>query len=281
MQPQDILKIENLVKHYVKKENLEVIIKEMNLKEAKEMGAMALFGEKYEDVVRVVDLGWSIELCGGTHVKNTKEIIDFAITTYESIGSGTYRIEAVTGNNIEQQVENTLEPLYQEVSTLSEKMKKMSKEHDIPTLPVVQGSYQDIVDLRKYLIDFKELIKNIEKKDARQKQQGVLNNLDNFAYDLELKKQVIVTHNIEAKTLKQLVDALYDKIKADVLFIANVQKDKVTFICKSELGNAGSLVKQAAKITNGSGGGRPNFAQGGSQDLTNLDDALEHVKKSL
>lgn len=100
---------------------------------------MALFGEKYGDIVRVVDMGWSKEFCGGTHVKNTKEIIDFAITSYESIGSGIYRMEGVTGSDVKHEVKGYMEPLYQEVHLLKEKMNKLDSNLLIPSEPSLFG----------------------------------------------------------------------------------------------------------------------------------------------
>ncbi len=276
-----ILLVEKLVKHYIHEKPLDVIIREMPLEEAKKYGAMALFGEKYHDIVRVVDMGWSKELCGGTHVKNTREIVDFAITSYESIGSGIYRMEGVTGTDVIKQVKGFLEPLYHELETLYDKVNRMEINIDIPNQPEIIGSYKDIINMRHYIIEIKELIKDKEKEFSRMKQQDVLQRLDDFIDDYKSKKQVIVTHDIDSKVLKQLMDALYDKIKAQTLFLVNIQDDKATFLCKSSLDQAGNLVKLAASLTSGSGGGKPNMAQGGTQDLTNLEQTIETIRKSL
>ena len=276
-----ILLVEKLVKHYIHEKPLDVIIREMPLEEAKKYGAMALFGEKYHDIVRVVDMGWSKELCGGTHVKNTREIVDFAITSYESIGSGIYRMEGVTGTDVIEQVKGFLEPLYRELETLYDKINRMEINIVIPEQPEIIGSYKDIINMRHYVIEIKELIKEKEKEISRIKQQDVLQRLDDFILDSQSQKQVIVTHDIDSKVLKQLMDALYDKIKAQTLFLVNIQEGKATFLCKSALDQAGNLVKLAASLTNGSGGGKPNMAQGGTQDLSNLDQAIETIRKSL
>jgi len=278
---EQILKVEALVKRYIHEKPLDVIIREMPLEEAKKYGAMALFGEKYHEVVRVVDMDWSKELCGGTHVSNTREIVDFAITSYESIGSGIYRMEGVTGTDVIEQVKGFLEPLYNELETLYDKMNRMEIHIIIPDQPEITGSYKDIVNMRHYVVEIKELIKDKEKEMSKMMQQDVLQRLDDFINDLESKKQVIVLHDIDSKVLKQLMDALYDKIKAETLFIVNIQESKATFLCKSSLDQAGRLVKLAANLTGGSGGGRPNMVQGGTQDLTNLDQAIETIRKSL
>lgn len=276
-----ILEVEQLVKHYILEKPLDVIIREMPLEEARKLGAMALFGEKYHDIVRVVDMGWSKELCGGTHVKNTKEIVDFAITSYESIGSGTYRMEGVTGTDVKQEVKGFLEPLYREYDLLKEKVDKMEGNLAMPELPELLGSYQDVINMRNYLLDLKELIKETEKEISREKQQNVLHRLDDFITDNTSKKQVIVIHDVDSKVLKQLMDALYDKIKAETLFIINIQDGKATFLCKSIHDDASTLIRTASAITNGSGGGKPNLAQGGTQDLTHLDEAILAIKKQL
>lgn len=276
-----IIEVEKLVKHYILETPLDVIIRELPIEEARKLGAMALFGEKYGDIVRVVDMGWSKEFCGGTHVKNTKEIIDFAITSYESIGSGIYRMEGVTGSDVKSEVKGFMEPLYQEVHLLKEKMMKLDPDMLIPSEPSLFGSYQDIINLRLYIQELKELSKHHEKELNRLKEKDVLGNLDQFIKDYTSKKQVIVTNDIDSKIIKQLMDALYDKIKAETLFLVNIQEGKATFLCKSDTNQANDLVRYAAGLTNGSGGGKPNLAQGGTQDLSNLESAIKLIESKL
>lgn len=276
-----ILELENLVNKYIKETPLEVVIKEMKLDEAKKLGAMALFGEKYGDIVRVVDMGWSIELCGGTHVKNTSEIDNFAITNYESIGSGIYRIEAVTGSNLNNLVEEYLVQYLEEVELLHNKFIKLNTKEKFPVKPEIIGSYQDIMNYRNYIIDIKEFIKEIEKDLARQNQESVLKNIDSYIEDFENKKQVILTNDLENKVLKQLIDAIYDKIKADTIFLINESDNKLSYLCKSKNNNARDLIQLANKITNGQGGGRPDFAQGGSQDVSNKKTLVKEIRDSL
>jgi alanyl-tRNA synthetase len=278
---QKILEIEALVKTYIIDHPLDVIIRELPIEEARKIGAMALFGEKYGDIVRVVDMGWSKEFCGGTHVKNTKEIIDFAIISYESIGSGIYRMEGVTGTDVKEQVKGYLEPYYLEIESLIDKATRLSKTLVIPAIPKRLGSYQDIMNLRHFSLLLKEMIKTEEKEINRIKQQDVLTRLDDFITDHQSKNQVIITHDLDVKVLKQLMDALYDKIKAETLFIVNIFEGKATFLCKSSKDQANLLVKLASDLTQGSGGGKPNLAQGGTQDLSHLDLAIEAIKRKL
>ena len=278
---QKVLEIESLVKHYILEKPLEVRIKEMPLDEAKKIGAMALFGEKYGEIVRVVDMGWSIELCGGTHVKNTKEIIDFAICSYESIGSGIYRMEGVTGVNIGFEVEAFLEPLKIEIDLLLEKLNKLDPKIVKPTSPHIIGSYQDIINYRHHIEDLKVFIKSVEKDINRQKEHDVLSDIDQFILNKDKKRQVIVTNHVDSKVLKQLIDALYDKIKAETIFLINVSTDKATFICKSQRDDASTLIKKAAEVSKGSGGGKPFFAQGGTQHIDTIDAVIKAIESLL
>jgi len=125
------------------------------------------------------------------------------------------------------------------------------------------------------------MIKTEEKEINRIKQQDVLTRLDDFITDHQSKNQVIITHDLDVKVLKQLMDALYDKIKAETLFIVNIFEGKATFLCKSSKDQANLLVKLASDLTQGSGGGKPNLAQGGTQDLSHLDAAIEAIKRKL
>lgn len=276
-----ILEIENLVKHYIIEKPLDVITRELPIEEAKKIGAMALFGEKYGDIVRVIDMDWSKEFCGGTHVSNTKEIIDFAICSYESIGSGTYRMEGVTGTDIKEQVQSFMENLFLEIETLNEKAHKLDDKVSLPKKPVIIGSYQDMINYHIYIEELKDFVKNLEKNIQLQKQQDVLSHLDDFILEPSNKRPIIKVNDVDSKVLKQLVDALYDKIKAEVIFMINLTDDKATFICKSSLDNAGDIIKEAANLTGGSGGGRGNMAQGGTQNLDQIDSMILKIKEML
>lgn len=276
-----ILEIEELVKHYISEKPLEVITRELPIEEAKKIGAMALFGEKYGDVVRVIDMDWSKEFCGGTHVSNTKEILDFAICLYESIGSGTYRMEGVSGADVKLQVESFMGNLLQEIEIIAEKTNKLDPQIILPKKPQIIGSYQDIINYRNYIEDLKIFVKNLEKEIQLKKQRNILLHLDDYIKDPKKKRQVIKVENVDSQVVKQLVDGLYDKIKAETIFLINLSEEKATFICKSSLDNADVLIKSAAKLTNGSGGGRGNMAQGGTQHLEMIDDMILKIKDML
>lgn len=275
-----ILAVEQLVKHYILEKPLEVLIQEMPLEEAKRIGAQALFGEKYGSIVRVVNMGWSIELCGGTHVKNTKEIVDFAIGSCESIGSGIYRVEAVSGANTSAEMDLFLQPLKEQKQLVVDKILKINPTAVIPAEPKIIKSYQDIINYHQYLDDIKQLSKAIEKKSEAAKEKDLLTNLDKFNLTNE-KRQVVITYNLEQKILKTLIDLLYDKIKGEVLVLCNISDNKASYLVKSKLNNADLIVKRIAELLNGSGGGKPNFAQGGTQNLDSIEKVLKEIERSL
>ncbi len=276
-----ILAVEKLVKHYILEEPLDVRILKMPIEEAKSYGAMALFGEKYGDIVRVVDMGWSKELCGGTHVDNTKEIVDFAIGSYESIGSGIYRMEGITGIDLPAQMQLFIEPFVKEMKALFDKAERMGIKDTLEKAPKIIGSYQDVINYRAYIERLQSALKEAEKALLKKKQENVLKDIDQFIDDYDSKQQVIVTKDIEPKVLKQLTDAIYDKIKADTILLVNIQSDKATYICKSASDKASDLIKQACGLTNGRGGGRGHMAQGGTQDLSKIDEMIQIIKGML
>lgn len=276
-----ILEVETLVKHYILEEPLDVRIRQMPIEEAKKLGAMALFGEKYGDIVRVVDMGWSKELCGGTHVKNTKEIIDFAIGSYASIGSGIYRMEGVTGVDLSTQIKSFIDPFLVEIEALMDKADRLGVKDQLEKAPLIQGSYQDVINYRAYVERIQHALKDAEKDMFRKQSEDVLKDVDQFIDDFESPSQVIVTKDVDSKILKQLLDAIYDRIKADTILLINISDDKATYVCKSASNRASDWVKMACELTNGRGGGKPNIAQGGTQDLSDIDHMIETIKGRL
>lgn len=271
-----IVEVENLVNHYIKENPLDVNIYETSIEEAKNKGAMALFGEKYGDIVRVVDMDWSIELCGGTHVKNTEDIITFAITNYSSIGSGIYRMEGITGLNIQSKMQPFVSSYIQELEQFKQKAQQEQLDVVIET-PKIEGSYQDIIGFRHVIEKTKERIKEAEKKKLESMEKNVLSFIDFDTISLEKQFQVIYTKDVPKKVLKSLVDQAFDMLKCDVLIIINEADDKLSYVCKSLLDDANIWVKKLNEILQGSGGGRPNFAQGGSTRI----DLLDHAMKVL
>lgn len=271
----NIIELESLVNHYITEEPLDVNIFETTLEDAKNKGAMALFGEKYGDLVRVVDMGWSIELCGGTHVKNSADINKFAITSIGSIGSGIYRMEGVTGHNVVTLIKDQLQPFILELQSIEEKIKIEKYDLDLH-YPDILGSYQDIITYRQYVDDMRKQLKEIEKRKLEKQQNNVLSFVENLeTYEKNQDLTVIFVQQVEKKLLKALVDQLFDYLKPQTLILVNKEEQKASYLIKSSNKLAAVLVKKLASLTEGSGGGQDHFAQGGTSRLDLIEDALK------
>lgn len=289
---EEILKIEELVNSEINKA-VDVKISYHPLEEARKMNVQAVFGEKYGEVVRVVDTDFSKELCGGCHVKNTKEIEKFAITSLESKGSGIFRIEASTANNIKPYLEKVLTNIHSEINDLLNKqanilkeaaelnLKLEAKEFKLSELTL---SYESIINRRNELNELRENVKELDKLFNKLKKEATQISLDDYLennltinnYNVLISK----TNNLETDILKDLVDRLSDKLDNSVVLLANVTDKNIVFVCKNKIDSlhAGKLVKEAAMVTGGNGGGRGDFAQAGGKDATKVDEALAKAK---
>ena len=287
---EELLKVEELVNQEIQKERASNI-KEMKLDDAKKLGVQAVFGEKYGDIVRVVEIGFSKELCGGCHVKNTQEIEKFAVLGCESKGSGIFRIEATTTSNIKDEIERTLLSVNDEIKELERKKNDIlssAKENGISLdfseleKPSYKASYSYILKVKEYLVNLRELVKELDKKYNRLLKEKNSLSMDDFLDKFsEVNGTKVLIQKLESSQvneIKDLADRLSDKVGNCVIFFALVS-DKVIFVCKNKTNklNAGSLVKEAAIITSGNGGGRPDFAQAGGKDITKVDEALAKV----
>ena len=266
---EDLKRVEQIVNDKIAL-NLNTIIKEMTLEESSKMGAIGLFEDKYKDIVRVVSFGgWSIELCGGTHVKNVSEIQMFKITSESSVAAGVRRIEAITGRSVYEYLKKT-ENQIDEVSNIL-KCKK----------PELVSKVESI----------NEEIKSLEKELKELKSQIALNSLDSFIAE---KKDIdgisFIAKKVEFENqndLRDLIDKLRDKLGTSVIVFANVYQGKLTFTVgvSKDLNarkiNAGNIVKEVAKLVGGNGGGRPDIASAGGKDLSKVDFALEKAEEIL
>lgn len=292
---EEILQVEKIVNEEIAKAN-SVIIKEMPLVDAKKLDVQAVFGEKYGDLVRVVDMKFSRELCGGTHVSNTADIEKFAILSVESKGSGIFRIEATTKNNINEQLDLVLENVNQEINDLDEKIANLifeAKKEGCELSYHKQDfthegfGYQTIVDKGVEVAYLREQAKELDKALTKfSKNKNCLSIEDYLEKVYNINNHPILVTSIDHQPLdaiKDLVDRLVDKLENSVVFIANVLEDKVIFICKNKIAalNAGALVKEAAIITKGNGGGRADFAQAGGKEIHLVDSALDKVKEMI
>ncbi|MBU8575834.1 alanine--tRNA ligase [Bacillus sp. FSL M8-0266] len=266
---EELSQIEKMVNEKIW-EGISIAIDLKPIAEAKEMGAMALFGEKYGDIVRVVQVGdYSIELCGGCHVQNTAEIGLFKIASESGIGAGTRRIEAVTGKGAYEELNDQLTILEQAASELKSNTK------DVP---------KRIASLQA---DLKEVQRENESLLAKLSQAEAGSILEKVT---EIGGVKVLTEKVNAKDmnhLRTMVDDLKAKLGSAVIVLGAVQNGKVNIsagVTKDviEKGlHAGKLVKQAAEICGGGGGGRPDMAQAGGKQPEKLEEALAIVEESV
>ncbi|HHU23497.1 MAG: alanine--tRNA ligase [Bacilli bacterium] len=293
---EEILSIEKEVNQVIQKA-LPVEIKEMPMAEAIKLGAQALFGEKYGETVRVVDNQFSIELCGGTHAENTKDLKQFAILSLESKGSGIFRVEASTYPAIKEQITRVTKATTDNIAYLETKLDRIIKDaraegieikkEPFPEFPTLL-SYQDIINTQIKYQEASRIVKEAEKQFDRLYRQAKTSNFQQFLQNATYKddKMVIIqkTEGLDINVVKDIVDKLAEKADRALVFFANVGEfGKIVFICKAKNVeyHAGNLVKLAAIHTQGNGGGRSDFAQAGGKDETRLDEALSLVKKEI
>ena len=289
-----VTEIENYINNLVK-ENIDSNTEIMNVEEAKNSGAMALFNEKYGDKVRVVTIGDSKELCGGTHIKNTSEINRLAIVSVESKGSNVYRIEAVTNDNIENALMEAIKPYN------DEKIKLLMKARNIISTAKSEGiildfdiqidnkepiSYADIISERNELEYTQEEVKNLEKNYTQKRQENALSDLSQYEANIEeingIKAVIMKLENQDMSILKNVVDALLNKMGTGFIFLANIKGDSVNFLARSNIQlSAGEMVKMASTKSLGNGGGSPTFAQGGGKTTEFLDEIFTNIKEQI
>ncbi|MCX8738448.1 alanine--tRNA ligase [Gilliamella sp. B2824] len=265
---EQLIEIENLVNQQIRR-NLPVEIELMPIDQAKSKGAMALFGEKYEEIVRVLTMGdFSIELCGGTHVSRTGDIGLFKITSESSIASGVRRIEATSG-------QNAMEYIHYEANLLNQ-IGSLIKSDKSTILTRVE----QLIDQTKVL---EKTIEQLKAEKASQESQQLLNQCEKIN-----NKNLLIAKldNVEAKLLRTMIDDLKNQLKTGVIVLAAVNDGKINLaagVTNDLLGivKAGELVSQLALKVGGKGGGRPDFAQAGGMDLSALPEALSSVKKEI
>ena len=289
-----IIEVERLANDRVNA-GVDSVIEEMSLDKAKEMGAIALFTEKYKDIVRVVRLGDSLELCGGTHVKNTKDIKRIALLKYESKGSNLYRIEGTTDTNIERLIAGNIEHYLKEIEKLLSKAKTIlekAKEKGVElNFDVVidnseLDSYQDIVYNKNQLAYVQEEVRRLEKDYKKIKSNYEGSNTSKYMEKMEKindKKLIILEFDdFDISLLKGIADNLINEMGEGLVFIVNKHSDSVNFICRSNIDvNAGLLVKRASNISLANGGGSATFAQGGGKTLKYLKEIYKMVRDEL
>ena len=248
---------------------LEIKTEEMPIAEARKLGAQALFGEKYGDVVRVVSIGdYSIELCGGTHNANSSEVGIFKIISESGVAAGVRRIEALTGRA-------AYEYLRSQEDTLSS-VEKLTKSNSTNVIEKVSRLQVEIKKLTKEKEILQQKIANAE-----------LNNLVNDIK--EVNGVSVLTSVVESENmnhLKQLVDNAKSKLENYVIAFASINEDKVNFVVAVDKAitdkyNAGKLVNVLATVCDGRGGGRPDMAQAGAKNKDNINKAFEELLSNI
>ncbi|KZB93016.1 alanine--tRNA ligase [Bacillus sp. VT 712] len=264
---EEIEKIETIVNEKIW-ENISVNIENKAIDEAKAMGAMALFGEKYGDIVRVVQVGsYSLELCGGCHVANTSEIGLFKIVSESGIGAGTRRIEAVTGKAAYQ--------LMNDQVTLLKEAAAKAKANPRDLVSRVEGLLEEIRQLHRENESLATKLGNIEAGNLIDRVKDV-NGVSVLA------EKVNAT---DMNNLRSMVDDLKQKLDSAVIVLAAPQGEKVNIVAgvtKDLIANghhAGKIVKEVATICGGGGGGRPDMAQAGGKDPNQIENALKIVEE--
>ena len=269
MTKEEIAKVESIVNEQIAN-GLDVVTKEMTLEEAKKTGAMALFGEKYGDTVRVVSMGdFSVELCGGTHVSNTKEISYLKVISEAGISAGVRRIEALTGNGLIKHFEE---------------MEKLLNE-------AAKAAKSDTHNLTKKIHSLNDEIKSLssenEKLKAKLANESVGDALDNVVEVKGVKLLATKVADVDMNGLRNLGDQLKEKMGGGVVVIVSTTNDKANVIVMadddaiSKGAHAGNMIKEIAKCVGGGGGGRPNMAQAGGKNPAGADMAIEKAKEIL
>lgn len=291
-----ILKLENMVNEKIKAA-YPTKIEYMSLQDAKKKGAMALFSDKYSEIVRVVEIGPSLELCAGTHVSNSKDIGKFAIASIENKGADTYRIIASTNDNIKGALAEVISKYNEEMLKLLDKAKKIvlsAKELEIELSFDFHIEYQDPQSYRDVLINKNELdnlranIKDLEKEYTIKKNEKAVSDLSSF---MSIKEEISgittiisITNDYDISTLKQIVSSLSNQIENSFILLANINTDNsVNFIAKSTSNriDCGDIVKFLSINSRGNGGGSKTFAQGGGTDAGNTLKLLAQIKEKI
>lgn len=268
--PAQLREIETIVNHKIQ-QNIPLEIAHEKYIEAKEKGAMALFGEKYGDIVRTVHIpNFSLELCGGTHVQATGEIGLFVITSESSIASGVRRIEAITGTKAIEFALNAHDVLQR----LNE---------------LLNVQFDQLVEKVKILQEEK---KKLEKELAKTTSSQLALDIDSILARSEILNGITIltykTQNVQTDQLKELSDRIRDKVKSIAALLISQSDDKINFVCmvtddlvKNKQLNAGNIIREVAKVAEGGGGGKPNIATAGGKNISKIDASIKKFKEIL
>ncbi len=260
--PEELKRVEDIVNEKIM-DGMDVDIRNMPIAEAKQLGAMALFGEKYGDVVRVVNVqGWSTEFCGGSHVSNTAQIGSFKIVSESSVAAGTRRIEAVTGRNAIRLMQENEATLKDAVSAIK-----------------ASGAKELVARAEALVAENKALAKELADMKAAAA-AAKANSLFDNAIDVGGVRVLTAKVPGGADALRKMCDTVREKAADAVAVLVSVEGEKMSLavtVAKDAQARglkAGALVKDIAAIAGGKGGGKPDFAMAGLKDASKIDAAL-------
>ena len=267
MTEEEIAKVEKIVNNEIAR-GLSVVTKEMTLDEAKKTGAMALFGEKYGETVRVVQMGdFSSELCGGTHVENTRNISAFKIVSESGVAAGVRRIEALTGAG-----------LIAHYNQVEEQLKEAAK--------VLKANPMDVV---KKILSMQDEIKALSKENEKLKAKiakAAAGDITSSAEEVSgIKILVSQLTDVDMNGMRDLGDEAKQKLGDSIVVFAAESNGKVNLMATATEGavargaHAGNLIKEIASLVGGGGGGRPNMAQAGGKNPAGIPEALNKAKE--
>ena len=269
MTPEELKKAEEIVNKEIAA-SLPVITKEMTIEEAKKTGAMALFGEKYGETVRVVSMGdFSVELCGGTHVANTSEIAAFKIISESGVAAGVRRIEALTGRGLMEYYDG-LEHTVKEAASL------------------VKAAPAKLTEKLKHLLaEMKSLQSENEALKSKAAKEALGDVMDQVITVKGVKLLAAKVTDVDMNGLRELGDQLKDKLGEGVIVLLSEAGGRVNIVAMATDGaqkagaHAGNLIKGIAALVGGGGGGRPNMAQAGGKNPAGIDSAIAEAAKVL
>ena len=269
MTPEEIRQVEEIVNKEIHA-GLSVVTDEMSLEDAKKTGAMALFGEKYGETVRVVRMGdFSTELCGGTHVANTSSISSFKILSEAGIAAGVRRIEALTSDGLMAHYAETEKELHEAAAAAK-------------TTPGALTA-----KIEAMLEEIKALHSENEKLKSKLAKEAMGDVMDQVQEVKGVKVLAVRADGVDMNGLRNLGDQLKEKLGEGVIVIASVLDGKVNLMATATDGaqkagaHAGNLIKAIAGLVGGGGGGRPNMAQAGGKNAAGIADALAAAKTAL
>ncbi len=283
MTAEEIQKVEDLVNTQIKN-SANVNTKLMNLEEAKNSGAEALFGEKYDAKVRVVSMGNSVELCGGTHVKNTSDIEIFKIISEKSVASGIRRIEAKSSESAKEYLEEQKNSELKKIAELQEKIAlKNSEILSLNNAAKIDNSYQNEVEIQA----LEEILKKKDKEIEALKKSALLEEIKN------LKSEKIADKNFLHHNFDDIDGKIFRDIATEIKNKPEFKDDSIIILFNQSGEMANAAISVSANITNkfnandllkiigGKGGGKPDFVTGGGIKKTGISEAVKLLKESL